>query len=140
MASAHCPRNANLMSMLVDNVLIFIGLFFSITDSDSDNFHTLKEVPKIKPNVSTKSTKPDPDGSQQGVKGGMKSPVKLSSQQSKAAKSPVTPKAADPPRPKQTPTSVLDYFGHAAVQRSEKKLVASVKRKVVSVDSPSILH
>lgn len=65
---------------------------------------------------------------------GLKSPVKPSSHQSKAAKSPVTPKATEPPQPKQTPTSVFDYFGKAAVKRSEKKLVASVKRKVVSVD------
>ena len=44
--------------------------------------------------------------------------------------SPVRPKLLSPP--KQTHTSVLDYFGSCSVQRSDKKLVASVKRKAVS--------
>lgn len=118
----------------------FLFLYFWIIDSDSDNFHTLKAVPKVKSNGSTKSAKTDADGPHQGVKVGMKSPAKSSSHQSKAAKSLVSPKATQPPQPKQTPTSVRDYFGDAAVQRSEKKLVASVKRKVVSADSPFILH
>uniref|UniRef100_A0AAZ3QQX2 Replication factor C subunit 1 n=1 Tax=Oncorhynchus tshawytscha TaxID=74940 RepID=A0AAZ3QQX2_ONCTS len=42
--------------------------------------------------------------------------------------SPVTPKSA-PPQTKRTPTSVLDYFGSGSVQRSDRKLVASTKRK-----------
>lgn len=68
---------------------------------------------------------------------GMKSPVTPAS---KAATSPVTPKPSQPPQPKKTPTSAFDYFGEATVQRSEKKLVASIKRKAVSVDSSSMLH
>ncbi|XP_052365371.1 LOW QUALITY PROTEIN: replication factor C subunit 1 [Oncorhynchus keta] len=40
----------------------------------------------------------------------------------------VTPKSA-PPQTKRTPTSVLDYFGSGSVQRSDRKLVASTKRK-----------
>lgn len=112
-----------------------------MTDSDSDSFQTLKgQVKKAKSNGASKSTKPDADGPHQGVKAEMKSPVKPPPRQSKAAKSPVTPKSTEPPPPKKTPTSVLDYFGNAAVQRSEKKLVASVKRKVVSVVSSSVLH
>uniref|UniRef100_A0A673ZRB8 Replication factor C subunit 1-like n=1 Tax=Salmo trutta TaxID=8032 RepID=A0A673ZRB8_SALTR len=34
-----------------------------------------------------------------------------------------------PQQTKRTPTSVLDYFGGGSVQRSDKKLVASTKRK-----------
>lgn len=67
----------------------------------------------------------------------MKSPVMPAS---KAATSPVTPKSTKPPQPKQTPTSAFDYFGKATVLRSEKKLVASIKRKTVSVDLSSMLH
>lgn len=105
--------------------------YFSTIDSESDSFHTLKEVSK------GKSTKSDISGPQQGVKMGTKSPVTPAS---KAATSPVTPKSTQPPQTKQTPTSALDYFGSAIVQRSEKKLVASIKRKAVSVDSSSMLH
>uniref|UniRef100_I3JR07 Replication factor C subunit 1 n=1 Tax=Oreochromis niloticus TaxID=8128 RepID=I3JR07_ORENI len=61
--------------------------YVSETDSDSDNFQSLKKTSKSKQNGSGKSP------------------------------------------PKQTPTSVLDYFGSASVQRSDKKLVASTKRK-----------
>lgn len=121
------------MGMLMDNMYWSLLVSFSITDSESDDFHTLKEVSKVKSNGSNKSAKTDADGPHRGVKVEMKSPVRPPSHQSKAAKSPVTPKATEPPQPKQTPTSVLDYFGNALVQRSEKKLVASVKRKVVSV-------
>uniref|UniRef100_A0A8C4YVD7 Replication factor C subunit 1 n=1 Tax=Gadus morhua TaxID=8049 RepID=A0A8C4YVD7_GADMO len=45
--------------------------------------------------------------------------------------------ATPPPQPKHTPTSVLDYFGSGGVQRSEKKLVASAKRKAPSPDQQS---
>lgn len=112
-------------------------LLISSLDSDSDNFRTLKDVSKDKSNGAAKSTKPAANCRQQGVKVGTGSPV---SPVSRAVKSPVTPKSTEPPQPKQTPTSVLDYFGQSAVQRSDKKLVASVKRKVVSVDSSCLLH
>lgn len=117
--------------MHVDESGDFYLLIFSTIDSDSDSFHTLKEVSK------GKSTKSDVNGPQQGVKMGMKPPVTTAS---KAATSPVTAKSTQPPQPKQTPTSAFDYFGKATVQRSEKKLVASIKRKAVSVDSSSMLH
>ncbi|TNM86087.1 hypothetical protein fugu_008358 [Takifugu bimaculatus] len=104
--------------------------YVSETDSDSDTFQTLKEVSK------GKSTKSDVNGPQKGVKMGMKSPVTPAS---KVATSPVTPKSTQPPQPKQTPTSALDYFGKGTVQRSEKKLVASVKRKAPTQDSIELM-
>uniref|UniRef100_A0A8C3AYC8 Replication factor C subunit 1 n=1 Tax=Cyclopterus lumpus TaxID=8103 RepID=A0A8C3AYC8_CYCLU len=70
------------------------------------------------------------NGSSIAIDLGLRSPPKPSTAQAKAAvKSPVTPKSTSPPPRKQTPTSVLDYFGSASVQRSDKKLVASTKRK-----------
>jgi len=112
-------------------------LFFFFLDSDSDNFQTLKKVSKPKQNGSAKqAAKPGAGSARQGVKEGLRSPPKPSTAPGKAAlKSPVTPKSTSPPTHKQTPTSVLDYFGSAAVQRSDKKLVASIKRKAVSASS-----
>lgn len=111
---------------------------FLIVDSDSDNFQSLKKVSKPKQNGTAKPTKSDAVSARPGAREGVKSPVRPSSTQGKTAvKSPpvpVTPKSAPPPQPKQTPTSVFDYFGSATVQRSDKKLVASTKRKAVSVD------
>lgn len=107
-------------------------------DSDSDNFQSLKKASKPKQNDATKQTKPDVALARPRVKGGPKSPPKPSATRGRTtAKSPVTPKSTSPPPPplKQTPTSVLDYFGNAAVQRSDKKLVASTKRKAVSASS-----
>uniref|UniRef100_A0A3B4BK81 BRCT domain-containing protein n=1 Tax=Periophthalmus magnuspinnatus TaxID=409849 RepID=A0A3B4BK81_9GOBI len=91
--------------------------YVSETDSDSDNFQTLKRTSKAKQNGKSS-----------------KSPVKSSTQGKNVLKSPVTPKIAPPPKPKQTPTSVFDYFGSASIQRSDKKLVASTKRKAVSLE------
>lgn len=106
-----------------------------VVDSDSDNFQSLKKVSKPKQNGKSKPTKPDAEVPLPGAKVGKKSPIKPSSTQSKTAvKSPVTPKSVKPPQPKQTPTSLVDYFGSAAIQRSDKKLVASTKRKAVSND------
>lgn len=66
----------------------------------------------------------------------MKSPIRPSSSQAKTGPKsppvPTTPKSAPPPPPKKTPTSVLDYFGMGTIHRSDKKLVASTKRKAVS--------
>ncbi|KAM8878792.1 replication factor C subunit 1 isoform 2-T2 [Spinachia spinachia] len=104
--------------------------YVSETDSDSDNFQSLKKASKPKQNGTAKQTKPDAAVARPQVKRGLKSPPKPSTTQGKAvAKSPGTPKSTPPPPLKQTPTSVLDYFGSAAVQRSDKKLVASTKRK-----------
>lgn len=109
-----------------------------VVDSDSDNFQSLKKVSKPKQNGKSKPTKPDAEVPLPGAKVGKKSPIKPSSTQSKTAvKSPVTPKSVKPPQPKQTPTSLVDYFGSAAIQRSDKKLVASTKRKAVSNDGLS---
>lgn len=107
-------------------------LFLCFVDSDSDNFQTLKKASKPKQNG---TAKPKSDAASAGAKESLKSPVRPTSTQGKTAvKSPVTPKTAPPPQPKQTPTSVLDYFGSTSIQRSDKKLVASTKRKAVSTE------
>ncbi|XP_013131181.1 replication factor C subunit 1 [Oreochromis niloticus] len=107
--------------------------YVSETDSDSDNFQSLKKTSKSKQNGAAKTTKADAASSRLEAKQSGKSPVKPSSTQGKTTPKsppvPSTPKSAPPPQPKQTPTSVLDYFGSASVQRSDKKLVASTKRK-----------
>lgn len=106
-----------------------------IADSDSDNFQSLKKPSKPKQNGSSKS---DAGSARPRAKELVKSPTKPSSSQGKAVVKhpavPVTPKLAPPPQPKQTPTSVLDYFGSGTIQRSDKKLVASTKRKAVSTN------
>lgn len=103
-----------------------------IVDSDSDNFLSLKKASSSKQNGLSKPTKAATESARPGVKARAKSPIKPSTTQGKAAlKSPVTPKSAEP---KKNPTSVVDYFGSTAIQRSDKKLVASVKRKAVSAD------
>ncbi|XP_068561564.1 replication factor C subunit 1 isoform X2 [Cebidichthys violaceus] len=115
--------------------------YVSETDSDSDNFQSLKKVSKPKQNGTAKQTKAGVGGAARpGVKEGLKSPPKPSSTQGKAVlKSPVTPKSTQPPPRKQTPTSVLDYFGSAAVQRSDKKLVASTKRKAPTQEADDLM-
>ncbi|XP_054460149.1 replication factor C subunit 1 [Anoplopoma fimbria] len=114
--------------------------YVSETDSDSDNFQTLKKVSKPKQNGTAKQTKSDAGSARPGVKEELKSPSKPSTTQGKAAlKSPVTPKSTLPPPCKQTPTSVLDYFGNATVQRSDKKLVASTKRKAPTQDADDLM-
>ncbi|XP_045070583.1 replication factor C subunit 1 [Coregonus clupeaformis] len=107
--------------------------YVSETDSDSDNFLTLKKPAKPQENVVAKPGKtrtgtkerspPKPNPALATGKGGVK----------KSPPVPVTPKSA-PPQTKRTPTSVLDYFGSGSVQRSDKKLVASTKRKAPSQD------
>ncbi|XP_059194050.1 replication factor C subunit 1 [Centropristis striata] len=107
--------------------------YVSETDSDSDNFQSLK---KPKQNGTAKQT------ARPAAKEGLKSPPKPSSTQGKTGvKSPsvpVTPKSAPPPQPKHTPTSVMDYFGSATIQRSDKKLVASTKRKAPTQDDDDL--
>lgn len=107
-------------------------LFILAVDSDSDNFQSLKKASKQ--NGKAKPTKSDAASARPAAKEVVKSPS--STQGKTVVKSPpvpVTPKSAPPPQPKHTPTSVLDYFGSATIQRSDKKLVASTKRKTVSV-------
>uniref|UniRef100_A0A8K9WLU3 Replication factor C subunit 1 n=1 Tax=Oncorhynchus mykiss TaxID=8022 RepID=A0A8K9WLU3_ONCMY len=90
-------------------------------DSDSDNFLSLKKS-QAKPqgNGVPKPGRPAPG-------------PKRSTGMKKSPPAPVTPKSA-PPQTKRTPTSVLDYFGSGSVQRSDRKLVASTKRKTLSQD------
>lgn len=116
--------------------------YVSETDSDSDNFQSLKKVSNPKQNGMAKQAKSDAGGARPGVKESLRSPARAASTQGKSAvKSPpvpVTPKSAPPPPPKRTPTSVLDFFGSAAVQRSDKKLVASNKRKAPTQDADDV--
>lgn len=121
----------------LEKVLV-IGYFcFLVVDSDSDNFESLKKVSKTKQNDTSKPTKTDAES----PRSGSKPQVKPSSTQEKTGvrspPKPVTPKSAPPPQPKKTPTSVFDYFGSGTIQRSDKKLVASTKRKAVSTDKQS---
>ncbi|XP_055004102.1 replication factor C subunit 1 [Boleophthalmus pectinirostris] len=108
--------------------------YVSETDSDSDNFQTLKKASQAKQNGNGKTEKTN----DKRTKESSKSPVKSSTQGKPVLKSPVTPKVAPPPKPKQTPTSVFDYFGSRAIQRSDKKLVASTKRKTPIEDTDDI--
>ncbi|KAM9315001.1 replication factor C subunit 1 isoform 2-T2 [Pholidichthys leucotaenia] len=113
--------------------------YVSETDSDSDSFETLKKTSKPKQNGTAKKTlKSDAESARPGAKKLATSPAKTSSTQGKVGVPP-TPKSAPPPQPKQTPTSVLDYFGSGAIQRSDKKLVASTKRKAQSQDTGDLI-
>ncbi|XP_029601587.1 replication factor C subunit 1-like, partial [Salmo trutta] len=104
--------------------------YVSETDSDSDNFLSLKKSAKPQGNGVTKPRK-----ARTGTKESHRSPSKPTPAPAKgkggikkSPSAPVTPKSA-PQQTKRTPTSVLDYFGGGSVQRSDKKLVASTKRK-----------
>uniref|UniRef100_A0AAY5KTK9 Replication factor C subunit 1 n=1 Tax=Esox lucius TaxID=8010 RepID=A0AAY5KTK9_ESOLU len=96
--------------------------YVSETDSDSDNFRSLRINAKRQENGTSKS-KARPVPASAPCNGGVK----------KLPQTPITPKSA-PLQPKLTPTSVIDFFGSGAVQRSDKKLVASTKRKAPSPD------
>lgn len=115
--------------------------YVSETDSDSDNFRSLKKASKSKQNGANKKSEGDGCSSKANERG--KSPAKPSSNQEKTEiKSPkgsTTPKLAPPPQPKQTPTSVLDYFGSGEIHRSDKKLVASTKRKAPTRDADDLI-
>lgn len=111
-------------------------------DSDSDNFQSLK-ASKSKQNGSNKKSEEDSCSpkAKERVKSPAKPPLSRGKTEIKSPKVPTTPKLAPPPPPKQTPTSVLDYFGSGEIHRSDKKLVASTKRKAVSqLSCPRILH
>ncbi|XP_044047085.1 replication factor C subunit 1 isoform X2 [Siniperca chuatsi] len=114
--------------------------YVSETDSDSDNFQSLKVASKTKQNGTAKPTKSDATSARPEAKEGVTSPS--STQRKTAVKSPpvpITPKSALPPQPKKTPTSVLDYFGNSTIQRSDKKLVASTKRKAPTQDTDDLI-
>ncbi|XP_056136262.1 replication factor C subunit 1 [Lampris incognitus] len=116
--------------------------YVSETDSDND-FLTLKTTSKSKENGIAKPSKEAEGKNPPVVKEGKKSPASpFSSKGKKNVKSPslpVSPKLATPAKPKQTPTSVLDYFGSANVLRSDKKLVASTKRKAPTQDFEDVM-
>uniref|UniRef100_A0A671NQB6 Replication factor C subunit 1 n=1 Tax=Sinocyclocheilus anshuiensis TaxID=1608454 RepID=A0A671NQB6_9TELE len=57
-----------------------------------------------------------------------KSPNTISKGGGKSSQSTISPKIGPTP-PKQTPTSVMAFFGSSSVQRSDKKLVASTSTK-----------
>ncbi|KAK2817008.1 hypothetical protein Q5P01_025199 [Channa striata] len=117
--------------------------YVSETDSDSDNFQSLKKSSKTKQSGSSRPTKSDADGARSGAKQVVKSPTKSAVTPGKTGPKhpavPVTPKSASPPQPKQTPTSVLDFFGSGSIQRSSKKLVASTKRKAPIQDTDDLI-
>uniref|UniRef100_A0A8C6L9U0 Replication factor C subunit 1 n=1 Tax=Nothobranchius furzeri TaxID=105023 RepID=A0A8C6L9U0_NOTFU len=90
--------------------------YVSETDSDSDNFLSLKKDSKPKQNGTAKSTKSEPEHACAESK-----------------------ERSAPPPPKQTPTSVLDFFGSGTIHRSDKKLVASTKRKTPTHDLDDLI-
>nr|XP_049575706.1 replication factor C subunit 1 isoform X2 [Syngnathus scovelli] len=105
-----------------------------LSDSDSDNFESLKKSSITKQNGNSQKSNSSPSG-----KEAAESSIKSSSAHVKiGATTPVTPKSAPPPRAKQTPTSVFDYFGNESIQRSGKKLVASTKRKTPTQDTDDL--
>ncbi|XP_032418854.1 replication factor C subunit 1 isoform X2 [Xiphophorus hellerii] len=105
--------------------------YVSETDSDSDNFQSLKKASKSKQNGANKKSEEDSCSPKvkERVKSPAKPPLSRGKTEIKSPKVPTTPKLAPPPPPKQTLTSVLDYFGSGEIHRSDKKLVASTKRK-----------
>ncbi|MEQ2239862.1 hypothetical protein ILYODFUR_009021 [Ilyodon furcidens] len=115
--------------------------YVSETDSDSDNFQSLKKVSKSKQNCTDKKSEEESCSPKTIER--VKSPAKPPSSQGKAGikipKVPTTPKLPPPPQPKQTPTSVFDYFGSGEIHRSDKKLVASTKRKAPTRNSDDLI-
>uniref|UniRef100_A0A673FPM7 Replication factor C subunit 1 n=1 Tax=Sinocyclocheilus rhinocerous TaxID=307959 RepID=A0A673FPM7_9TELE len=69
-----------------------------------------------------------------------KSPTTISKGGGKSSQSTISPKIGPTP-PKQTPTSVMAFFGSSSVQRSDKKLVASTstKRKAPTQETEKLL-
>lgn len=123
----HMKAFSSIWSFLNNNTRYLSDLFLNFAslavDSDSDSFPTLKKVSKAKQDSTSKHTKTERHNSPPGAREVVKSPLQVKT----ALKSPPVPV-----QPKQTPTSVFDYFGSGTIQRSAKKLVASAKRKAVS--------
>uniref|UniRef100_A0A8C5IA59 Replication factor C subunit 1 n=1 Tax=Gouania willdenowi TaxID=441366 RepID=A0A8C5IA59_GOUWI len=123
---------------------MILSLYSHCSDSE-DEEEPVKKTKKA-PTEKLKSSRPEPPPKKDPVQyvsetDQAKSPVKPVSAQMKKTglksppAAPATPASkAPPPKPKQTPTSVLDYFGGGMIQRSDKKLVASTKRKAVSTN------
>uniref|UniRef100_A0A671NSC3 Replication factor C subunit 1 n=1 Tax=Sinocyclocheilus anshuiensis TaxID=1608454 RepID=A0A671NSC3_9TELE len=106
-----------------------------VSDSDS----------KPKENGRAKGRKESDSGKAKQVKvSSSKSPTKspntISKGGGKSSQSTISPKIGPTP-PKQTPTSVMAFFGSSSVQRSDKKLVASTstKRKAPTQETEELL-
>ncbi|MGH0189878.1 UNVERIFIED_CONTAM: hypothetical protein FKN15_039780 [Acipenser sinensis] len=91
-----------------------VCVFFYL--DEEDNFESLKQLQKRKENGLSASSRPGSTGRAVEVKPPAK-PVEV-----KPPAKAVTPA-------KCTPMSVFEYFGGSSVQRSDKKLVATTKRK-----------
>ncbi|XP_052402143.1 replication factor C subunit 1 isoform X4 [Carassius gibelio] len=100
-----------------------------VSDSDSDDtFMTLKKT-KPKENGTAKGKKESDSGKAKQVKvSSSKSPNAISKGGVKSSQPTISPKIGPTP-PKQTPTSVMAFFGSSSVQRSDKKMVASTSTK-----------
>ncbi|XP_035992826.1 replication factor C subunit 1 isoform X2 [Fundulus heteroclitus] len=114
-----------------------VGLSLELADSDSDNFQSLKRASKSKQSCANK--KSEEESFSPKAKERVKSPASQGPTGAKSPKVPTTPKLAPPPQPKKTPTSVLDYFGRGEIHRSDKKLVASTKRKAAALESEDLI-
>ncbi|XP_026059871.1 replication factor C subunit 1 isoform X2 [Carassius auratus] len=112
-----------------------------VSDSDSDDtFMTLKKT-KPKENGTAKGKKESDSGKAKQVKvSSSKSPNAISKGGVKSSQPTISPKIGPTP-PKQTPTSVMAFFGSSSVQRSDKKMVASTstKRKAPSQETEELL-
>ncbi|XP_059409959.1 replication factor C subunit 1-like isoform X2 [Carassius carassius] len=112
-----------------------------VSDSDSDDtFMTLKKT-KPKENGTAKGKKESDSGKAKQVKvSSSKSPNTVSKGGVKSSQPTISPKIGPTP-PKQTPTSVMAFFGSSSVQRSDKKMVASTstKRKAPSQETEELL-
>ncbi|XP_062333992.1 replication factor C subunit 1 [Osmerus eperlanus] len=105
--------------------------YISETDSDNDDFLSLKSSKPKENSVAKPTKKKQTENTFLSPKETTKSPPKPTQ-----TRVPVTPTSA-PSLPRLTPTSVMDYFGSGGVQRSDRKLVASTKRKAVSQEELS---
>ncbi|KTF86469.1 hypothetical protein cypCar_00011594 [Cyprinus carpio] len=112
-----------------------------MSDSDSDDtFMTLKKT-KPKENGTAKGKKESDSGKAKQVKvSSSKSPNTISKGGVKSSQPTVSPKIGPTPT-KQTPTSVMAFFGSSSVQRSDKKMVASTstKRKAPTQETEELL-
>lgn len=122
--------------MMCTSQLFFCPCFI-FPDSDD----TFMKKPKSKENGMAKGKKESESGKAKQAKvSPSKSPIKSPNMISKGgvkSSQPTVSKKVAPTPPKQTPTSVMAFFGSSSVQRSEKKMVASIstKRKAVSRES-----
>uniref|UniRef100_A0A671NW05 Replication factor C subunit 1 n=1 Tax=Sinocyclocheilus anshuiensis TaxID=1608454 RepID=A0A671NW05_9TELE len=110
------------------------------TSTNEEQKKKQKSKPKVEQqsnvmelNLKSKGRKESDSGKAKQVKvSSSKSPTKspntISKGGGKSSQSTISPKIGPTP-PKQTPTSVMAFFGSSSVQRSDKKLVASTSTK-----------